>query len=71
MGYLNLQLIDYLLSHAITFTPLILIDFFFKFVINIEQSLLFNFDFTMHHLFFYSHLENDATIIFLINCHKT
>lgn len=42
MGYLNLQLIDYLLSHAITFTPLILI-FFFKFVINIEQSLLFNF----------------------------
>lgn len=70
MGNLNLQLIDYLLSHAITFTPLIL-NFFLKIVINIEQSLLFNFDFTMHHLFFYSHLENDATIIFLINCHKT
>lgn len=50
MGNLNLQLIDYLLSHAITFTPLILI--FLKFVINIEQSLLFKFDFTMHHLFF-------------------
>lgn len=41
MGNLNLQLIDYLLSHAITFTPLILI-FFFKFVINIEQSLYLN-----------------------------
>lgn len=63
MGNLNLQLIDYLLSHAITFTPLILI-FFFKFVINIEQSLYLNLILQCIISFFYSHLENDATLYF-------